>query len=442
VKTAPFITSSPIPIPPGWSAADTTDEAKGRGDEQCGRDTTLTRREVRDGTGSASCRSFAFHPGSAADPSSRSELSGSHPRSDSEDLWSSSPPLDTVDLDLPPDDFALDPHQELVEDVTAVRFDDLPSSRPVKVQTKGVTPQKSQRELWAPQTIHRLSLAVKLRAAGHDEDADKLEHCHTQITVARCASCGTGRKFLNRCDLFFCPSCQPRLSFERRKSVEWWAERIDQPKHVVLTVRNTDTITKQHVVDLKEAFTRLRRSKLCRHWRGGFYSVEITNEGRGWHLHLHVLVDCKWIPADQLAIGWEKATRGAGYIVKVKDCRRADYLAEVTKYAVKGSQLAGWPAEDCAAFVTAFRGVRTFGVFGLLYKARHEWRAWLDSLQSEKSVCPCGSTHFVFESEGEYEWWTETHDPPAQHPVVCAPVAPVAHPEFPLQVPARFVSPD
>jgi uncharacterized Zn finger protein (UPF0148 family) len=229
--------------------------------------------------------------------------------------------------------------------------------------------------------------------------AESLEACHSTFTVAHCNDCGKEQRFPNRCDQMFCPECQPRLASERKKAVEWWTKLITQPKHVVLTVKNTVDFSKGHIQEFKRWFAALRRRKFCRNWRGGFYSLEVTNEGNGWHLHLHALVDADYIDHNGLVENWLAATNGFGRIVHVADARRRDYLAEVTKYAVKGVMLAAWQPEQIRTFIRAFEGVRSFGVFGDLYGARTEFADFIATLKNAKPKCDCGSCNVVYRSE-------------------------------------------
>lgn len=261
--------------------------------------------------------------------------------------------------------------------------------------------QQWQVEFWAKQTIHKNTVAAKLRAIGQEETARGLEDCHSTWTQQICNDCGRTERFPNRCDNFYCPECQPRLAAERRKAVEWWTRLVSQPKHVVLTVKNTPELTKAHVQEFKQWWSRLRRLKFARPWLGGFYSLEVTNEGKGWHLHLHALIDCKYIDKAGLSEAWQKATNGLGRIVEVKDARSRNYLAEVTKYAVKGSQLAAWPAEDIQTFITAFSGVRSFGVFGTLYGARTKFAEFIATLRDAKPRCVCGSCNVRYQTEAQ-----------------------------------------
>jgi len=204
--------------------------------------------------------------------------------------------------------------------------------------------------------------------------------------------------FWNRCENFYCPSCQPALARERAESLKWWVHQIDQPKHVVLTTRNTAQLTFSQVKRFKHNLTRLRRSTFAKGWRGGMWSLEVTNEGQGWHLHAHLLIDATWIDERQLAIRWGKLVGQDFAIVAVRDARQRDYLKEVAKYAVKGSQLAAWSPMDIVCFVNAMQKQRTFGVFGSLYGKRTTWREWIVSLGESGRKCECGCDKWTFYS--------------------------------------------
>lgn len=259
-----------------------------------------------------------------------------------------------------------------------------------------------QEEFWARQTVFKVSVAAKLREIGQEALAMTLDACHTEWTVQICNDCSRSRRFPNRCDLSFCPECQPRLASERKKAVEWWTKLIKQPKHMVLTLKNTRNITTGHLSELKRWFSRLRRRRFARGWRGGFWSIEVTNEGSGWHLHMHILVDADWIDGGELARQWADVTGRIGRIVRVKDAREKNYLAEVTKYAVKGSQLAKWSPKDIESFILAFSKQKTFGVFGDLHAARTRFSEWIADLQTKKPKCECGSSNVRYMDECDF----------------------------------------
>lgn len=274
---------------------------------------------------------------------------------------------------------------------------------PARLESRGIT---SQAELWNRAVMHTQSVISKLKSISRFDLSSSVENCHSEESVKVCNGCRRVTVFFNRCERFYCPQCQPRLARERRESVEWWAREVGEPKHVILTVRNVNEFTKAYVQWFKQCFGKLRRRSFARNWRGGFYRLEVTNEKNGWHLHLHALVDAGWIDAKKLSVTWAEIVGQNLAIVKVKDVHGRDYLAEVTKYSVKGNEIAAWKPEDIAAFVDAFSGVKTFGVFGSLYGKRTEWREFLDQLQKGKAACSCGCEQFRILSANEHAWNT------------------------------------
>lgn len=315
--------------------------------------------------------------------------------------------------------------------------------------------KEKQTELWRRQTVHKNSIAAKLREAGMTEEAQKLECCHSRYVVAICGDCGTIKKFPNRCDQGYCPECQPSLALERERQVGWWTAVIKQPKHVVLTLRNVPEITPGHLAEAKKYLARLRRTAFATKatvwwydkatgqyrrlkswktadstgwtvksspWRGGFYSIEITKENAGWHLHFHLLIDADFISQTLLSEAWRRITLGFSYIVKVKDCRRDDYLAEVTKYAVKGSQLAKWSPAEIKSFLSSFANARTFGVFGSLYGARTEFAEYIATMKAAKPKCSCGGCNVRYMDENL--WMAEQCKPGRLAPARPPPPAP------------------
>lgn len=335
-------------------------------------------------------------------------------------------PVSMTELPTEPD-FILDSLLPAdVHEPDDVSFDRLEPSD-LQLEKRGVSPQIHSRELWEREQIHQLSILAKLREVGEEGLIGKAAECHKLKSYRRCTSCGDSTVFWNRCDLKWCPMCTPRLARERKESVEWWTKMIRHPKHVVLTMRNFDVLTKTKVLRLKHDLTRLRRSKFCTQrtvrktlidgqvktyvsqpWTGGFYSLEVTNSGEGWHLHLHLLVDSIYIDAGALSMLWGKILKQNFGIVKVKDVRDADYLREVTKYAVKGSQMASWSGYECAQFIRAFEGIKTFGVFGSLFGKRSEHSAFLALIRDYKPICSCGQNCWEILTDHEFEWRNTT----------------------------------
>jgi hypothetical protein len=185
--------------------------------------------------------------------------------------------------------------------------------------------------------------------------------------------------------------CGSWLSFKRKDKIKAWANAVKQPKHVVLTMRNTSSFSGKMIRQFRKALVSLRRGKLFNEVKGGCATLEVTNESRGWHLHAHLLLDVRWIDAGDLAQAWAKRIGQDFAIVKVKDCRETVYLQEVSKYVVKGSELARWTGEEIRQFVWALHKRRTFFTFGSLQKPT-------PNEKRKPTQCECGCQDFIFES--------------------------------------------
>jgi len=281
---------------------------------------------------------------------------------------------------------------------TGNRFDSL------KLERRGITSHLKQDQFWQKETLWRDSIVSKLKEVGAENLTHEIDSCHRDRSVRQCCGCKTYRVFWNRCELKWCPICAERLARERRETVETWSKQIKQAKHVVLTVRNTHSLSKQYFQWFKLKFANLRRSKFASNWVGGFYSIETTWDSKGAHVHLHALVNARWIDARELSLVWGKLVGQDFAIVKVRDAREKSYLSEVAKYVVKGSELASWDGLKLKTFVESIEGVRMFGVFGNLYKLRREIRDWLDWVHEQRNVCECGCRNFRVLDERCFEF--------------------------------------
>lgn len=258
---------------------------------------------------------------------------------------------------------------------------------------------ESLQELWASQDHWRDSILAKLKGYLDTPQVRNMARCGNELMFRHCKECSAVKEFGYHCDLKFCPRCNHRITARRIKVMRKWAERIGQPKHLVTTQRNFEVLTRSQIRSHQKALVRLRRSKVFEAVKGGCVSVEITNEGRGWHLHAHWLVDARWVDAAELAVTWADIIgQDERAIVKVKDCRGTSYLAEVSKYVVKGSEIAGWEPHEILEFLVAIHGCRFFFAFGSLFKAGKEIRAELRS-EHECAVCDCGCSRFVWRDQ-------------------------------------------
>jgi len=246
-------------------------------------------------------------------------------------------------------------------------------------------------------------LADKLEQAGLPDYARKIRECHTKWVALRCQQCGRRYAIPNHCDLRFCPHCQRRISKQRQKELEWWIRLLDRPKHVVLTVRNTQKLTKEYIQWVKKCFSRLRRRKFARTWRSGIYAIEVTNESRGWHVHIHALIEAVWIDQRELAKTWAEIVGQDYAIVWVGAAKDAGVAKEVMKYTVKGNQLASWSPEEIRQYILATEGIRLFGRFGELNGEIARWKQEIEEACDTGFTCVCGSSDFDRIDNLDYE---------------------------------------
>ena len=195
------------------------------------------------------------------------------------------------------------------------------------------------------------------------------------------------------------------------------------PLFITLTIPNTHDLDVGGLRHLRRAFGKLRHTKLWyRRVRGGVAGIEITNQGNGWHPHLHAVIDCKWLAwktpppqrgegkkslkekykaaSDELGLAWARACGiksldpdWCGVIFKVKRCNTNEIGREVLKYSVKGSDLINCP-ENPADLIRAMQATRLVTSFGSLFGKNR--------LQSEEKhkPCTCGKC-------GESTWMPE-----------------------------------
>ena len=259
--------------------------------------------------------------------------------------------------------------------------------------------EREQIQLIKDSDIHWQTIVNKLDGLWESTQYENLKRCGQEKIYRTCKCCGELEEFSYRCSLKFCPRCQWTISKEREKKIRVWAAHVKQPKHLVLTQRNFPILTRSKLREHLKNLQRFRRTKLFSSVKGGCVSVEITNEGRGWHLHSHWLCDVRFLDIVEISKTWGDITGQEFGICYIKDVRDKSFVQELLKYLVKGSELANWPAEQILEMVTAIRGTRFFFSFGSLFKQGKEIREQLKFMQKPKAKCDCGNTDFIYETE-------------------------------------------
>lgn len=226
--------------------------------------------------------------------------------------------------------------------------------------------------------------------------ASILSLCGTPMTLI-CTCCGEQRTVETRCKKRWCPVCARQISAARVGKYAGAVESMQWPLFVTLTVPNVDRLHLDTIRWMRRAYRKLRQRKW---WgdavKGGIASLEITNTGKGWHPHIHSILDCRWLSktvpppkpfesrasmrnkferaAKEVAAEWANALGVPRAVVHVKraytdrtqrECPRgsSSIAVEVLKYAVKPDDLidCAEPIGDLIRLMGAARMVSSFG---------------------------------------------------------------------------------
>jgi hypothetical protein len=245
----------------------------------------------------------------------------------------------------------------------------------------------------AQRAKQRDALLAKLRSEDADDLAGRLAKCGKPMHL-HCTNCGPVHSAETRCDLKWCPSCQHRLAKRTAQRYAAITAAARFPLLLTLTVQNYDEPSFDFVRHVRRAFGKLRR---LRWWRravvGGVASIEITNKGRGWHPHVHALIDCRWLsvttlqpPPRATKARWTQAGKASATEVGQQwelCCQRKasvhvrriwsgdlgdskPAVMEVLKYSVKGSELAECK-EEIAPLIRMMDGTRLVTSWGTMF---------------------------------------------------------------------------
>lgn len=164
-------------------------------------------------------------------------------------------------------------------------------------------------------------------------------------------------KFKRACNKCRDRHCKP-CSIERanlyaanvKKRLNQYAGRLERRfRFVTLTLKSSDEPLPKQFRRWMDAFTQLRRVKLCnlrkrklRNWWtnyvvGGCYFLEATLSKGKWHVHAHLIVEGQFLPQHELKALWHHVT-GDSDVVDVRELSGVDDVAaEIAKYTAKGA---------------------------------------------------------------------------------------------------------
>lgn len=242
-------------------------------------------------------------------------------------------------------------------------------STPAVSKERDSADETRRAELLASRAASRAKLLDRLDDEGADKHADRLRKCGEKLRL-KCTCCGMVRSVAIRCDLKWCPACAPRIAFDKVQRYGPVVNEFSHPLFVTFTTQNFDARSKK-TTGMREVIRAFRRLRSQRWWKrccpGGVASFEMTRRRKGWHPHVHALLDSAWFaatvtrppvgtPADkfkaralsacrEIAQQWTMALGGRPGSVKVRKVRVregetvATSLKEVMKYSVTAESL-------------------------------------------------------------------------------------------------------
>lgn len=264
------------------------------------------------------------------------------------------------------------------------------------LDTRGPTAQKTHKQLQLSfaSCLLKDSLAHRiLKVDPANQQGLALAACHTQQSTKVCKSCDSTSRFWNRCERRFCPLCARRLARERNQQFQFWFKRIHRPKLLTLTIRNTQVLG-VGINLVKNAWKSLRRSKLFEGVKSGLWSIEVTNQGKGWHVHLHAVIDSDFIPQAEIERAWSKRIGQTKSIVDIRELRGPDASQEALKYAVKPTEMINWSDSMLMEYLLETESLRLFGVWGDLHAQRADYKEFVADVRAESGKCECGCNNW------------------------------------------------
>jgi hypothetical protein len=206
-----------------------------------------------------------------------------------------------------------------------------------------------------------------------------MEKIHGFLTL-HCRDCGKIWRSSMNCGHRTCKECRQKWFGRFFSPVLGIVKEWPRVYFMTLTLKNFDDLQATDIKRLRGYFGKLRK-RYSWNMRGGFYVIQATNNGKGWHLHLHILYDGLFISKKALSAAWLEITK-TSFIVDVK---RAENPRTAVRYILRdflqGPRIR---PEDFGPYERAFYGVRVIQGFGHCRSAKLH----------ERGVCPyCGAVH-------------------------------------------------
>ena len=189
-------------------------------------------------------------------------------------------------------------------------------------------------------------------------------------------------------------TCQTCAAARQKKLIWKYVDAcrtMQNPKLITLTAPWFES-PHQGVISMRAAFVKLRRRKPFKDlFRTGLYGFHfISKPGGFWFVHIHALIDTKYIPQKILNTAWSKCMPGA----EVTDIRKAWSPKGGLKYVL--GYITAPPLGLCSAseFNADMKGLHTVSTLGHMASCQ---------IPSSQFICPfCGAASYGYEHKTKY----------------------------------------
>lgn len=169
-----------------------------------------------------------------------------------------------------------------------------------------------------------------------------------------------------------CPTCSRRRAAKVKRRLIDLVMKMDAPRFLTLTERDTTEPLKTREAALTAALRRFRHTKAWKkHVKGGVMVWEVTtNVAAGtWHPHVHLIIDGSYWSHAELWAEWKKCLGHDGS-ARIEACHsRADAARYLSKYLRQDGEVAFWPAKQLCEYATAKHRTRLIATFGTMHNA-------------------------------------------------------------------------
>lgn len=259
--------------------------------------------------------------------------------------------------------------------------------RPATQRTTG-SPYSKKAIRFASHMRRKEMIADELEKIHEYKAAAALRECHTTEHLTGCTHCGASWWVTTKCRSRICPICAYKTAQLRAQIIQEMMIGLRHPKFITLTMPRWTGDPGEGIKHLRKAFARLRKSGGIPGLEGGCYAIEVIPKTDGWHIHMHLIVDCDYVPHKKLIVAWGIALGVKSPSVDVRDACGLNAAKYVAKYVTKSLD----PKDGPAAFAKLYQaivGVRLFSLFGKWYKSPKMTEAWYASQDNARTKCPC-----------------------------------------------------